>query len=179
MKLIVLYGPPASGKLTIARELAARTGYKLLHNHQTFDLLEPVFGAYHPEFAPLLNRLRLEIVRTAAAAGLDGLILTHVYGPEEAGFMQALDQAAAGDGHQARFVRLTVHPDELGRRVVHPARREFKKLATAVELRRLMADWDVTREVPGLVSLTIDNTHLSAAEVADQLMEQLRLPFLR
>jgi hypothetical protein len=39
MKLTFIYGLPATGKLTIAVELAAMTGYKLFHNHLVVDLL--------------------------------------------------------------------------------------------------------------------------------------------
>lgn len=40
MKLLFIYGPPASGKLTVAREPAALTGYRLFHNHLVVDALE-------------------------------------------------------------------------------------------------------------------------------------------
>ena len=43
MKLIALYGPPGVGKLTIARVLAKTTGYKVLHNHLTIELLCALF----------------------------------------------------------------------------------------------------------------------------------------
>ena len=42
MKLIVLYGPPAAGKYTIAKAVAEKTGYKLFHNYLTVDLLKSV-----------------------------------------------------------------------------------------------------------------------------------------
>ena len=35
-KLIFIYGPPADGKLTTARELEKVTGYKLVHNQKVF-----------------------------------------------------------------------------------------------------------------------------------------------
>ena len=41
MHFVFVFGPPAVGKMTVGRELAARTGYKLLHNHMT---VEPVLG---------------------------------------------------------------------------------------------------------------------------------------
>ena len=43
MKLILLYGPPAVGKLTIAKEIARLTGFKLFHAHLTSDLVEAIF----------------------------------------------------------------------------------------------------------------------------------------
>ena len=33
MKLIIIHGPPAAGKLTTANEIAAATGFKVFHNH--------------------------------------------------------------------------------------------------------------------------------------------------
>jgi shikimate kinase len=175
MKLIFLYGPPAVGKLTVARELAARTGYKVFHNHQTFDLLEPVFGAYHPHFAPLLNRVRLEVIRTAAVAGFDGLIVTHVYGPEEAKFVKKVDAIVRRHDGQAHFVQLSAHPEALAHRVVDPSRHEFKKLRSTAELHQLMADWDVTQTIPDLNSLTIDTTDFAPEQVADQITQALGL----
>ena len=43
MRLIFIYGLPAVGKLTVAKELAAKTGYKLFHNHLVVDLLISTF----------------------------------------------------------------------------------------------------------------------------------------
>jgi len=42
MKLVFIYGPPASGKLTVARELATLTGYRLFHNHLIVDAVAAV-----------------------------------------------------------------------------------------------------------------------------------------
>ena len=39
MKLVFIWGPAASGKLTIARVLAAQTGITLFHNHLVVDAL--------------------------------------------------------------------------------------------------------------------------------------------
>ncbi len=43
MQLVFLYGPPGVGKYTIGLELAARTGFRLLHNHLTVNLVSAVF----------------------------------------------------------------------------------------------------------------------------------------
>lgn len=56
MKLIVLYGPPAAGKYTIAKAVAEKTGYKLFHNHLTVDLLKSVFEFGTPDFFGLVKK---------------------------------------------------------------------------------------------------------------------------
>ncbi|MBA2608364.1 MAG: hypothetical protein H0U92_05475 [Actinobacteria bacterium] len=40
---VVIYGPPAAGKLTVAREVSERYGYALLDNHVTFDFALRLF----------------------------------------------------------------------------------------------------------------------------------------
>jgi len=42
MKLVILYGPPATGKLTLAKEISKKLGYKIFDNHQTMDFLNSV-----------------------------------------------------------------------------------------------------------------------------------------
>jgi shikimate kinase len=36
-RLVFLYGPPAVGKLTVARAMAVRERFRILHNHLTID----------------------------------------------------------------------------------------------------------------------------------------------
>jgi len=38
MQLVIIFGPPAVGKMTVGRALAERTGFKLFHNHMTSKL---------------------------------------------------------------------------------------------------------------------------------------------
>ena len=56
MILVFLYGPVASGKLTIARELAARTGFALFHNHLVVDAVMAVFPFGSESFVRLRER---------------------------------------------------------------------------------------------------------------------------
>ena len=52
MQLVFIHGAPAVGKLTVARELAALTGFRLFHNHLTVDLAGSVFSASFPALNP-------------------------------------------------------------------------------------------------------------------------------
>jgi hypothetical protein len=76
MKLIFIYGSPAVGKLTVAKELASITGYKISHNHLTFDLASSLFDPFSRPFGVLCEELRLKTFEIAARCGLEGMIFT-------------------------------------------------------------------------------------------------------
>ena len=61
MKLIFLYGLPATGKLTVAMELAAMTGFRHFHNHLVVDLLLSVFDFGSPPFVALREDIWLSV----------------------------------------------------------------------------------------------------------------------
>lgn len=39
MKLVIITGPHAVGKMTVGQELERLTGLKLFHNHMTIDIV--------------------------------------------------------------------------------------------------------------------------------------------
>lgn len=44
MKLLVLFGPPAVGKMTIGKAIEDRSDFKLFHNHMVMDGIMRLFG---------------------------------------------------------------------------------------------------------------------------------------
>lgn len=62
MKLILIYGSPAVGKLTTANEIAKLTGFKVFHNHLTIDAVKPVFEFGSKSFWKLVHLFRIETV---------------------------------------------------------------------------------------------------------------------
>jgi broad-specificity NMP kinase len=81
MNLLFLYGPPGVGKLTVARELAARTNYKLFHNHLTVDLVYAVFDFKTRPFIELRDKIWMMVFQKAKEEKVAGLIFT--FAPEE------------------------------------------------------------------------------------------------
>ncbi len=57
MHFVFVFGPPAVGKMTVGRALAARTGYKLLHNHMTVEPVLEIFAFGSPPFGRLVSRV--------------------------------------------------------------------------------------------------------------------------
>jgi hypothetical protein len=131
MKLIFIYGLPASGKFTVATELAAITGYKLFHNHLTVDLLLPVFEFGSPPFVALREQIWLSVFEQACRAGLPGLIFT--FAPEPTvppGFIQSVLDTLDREGGEVRFIELLCPLEELKLRIDSPSRRNFQKLTS-------------------------------------------------
>ncbi len=62
MRFIFLHGLPGVGKLTVATELAKRTGFRVFHNHLAVDLVESLFEFGSLPFVELRGKLRLKVV---------------------------------------------------------------------------------------------------------------------
>ncbi|MGI9106089.1 MAG: AAA family ATPase [Pyrinomonadaceae bacterium] len=79
MNFIVIFGPPAVGKMTVGYELAKLTGWRLFHNHMTIDLVLNFFEFGQPQFHRLVSDFRRRIFEETAASELPGLIFTFVW----------------------------------------------------------------------------------------------------
>ena len=62
MKLVIIYGPPATGKLTVANELAKITKFKIFHNHLTVDLLNSLLEFGTDSYFNFSDKIRLELL---------------------------------------------------------------------------------------------------------------------
>ena|SRR3989344_459221 len=171
MKLIVLYGPPAVGKLTVARELAKLTGLTIFHNHLTVDFLDPLIGYGTKGFFKLLNRIRLDVLETASKNNNHpGFILTWVYAKgEDDDFVKEVTETVEGNGGMIYWIRLFCDEAELMKRVTQPSRHEFGKITTAEGLKKNLEEADLTAAVPGERSLEIDTTNLLPIEAAKKI----------
>lgn len=57
--LVVIFGPPASGKAAIGAALCERTGFRLFHNHMTAEPVAALFGWGTRQFTQRAAELRL------------------------------------------------------------------------------------------------------------------------
>jgi hypothetical protein len=176
MVLVFLYGPPAVGKLTVAKELAALTGYKVFHGHLTFDLAHALFEPFTPPFGALCTELRLKTIEMAAQYDLAGMVFTYCYAyPSDTPFVERVRDTVASAGGEICFVQLLCDVPELKRRVVAPDRRAFRKLDNAPGLEAALVRWDLYTPIPDSDTLSIDNTHLAPAQVAARIVKHFSL----
>lgn len=79
MKLVLLFGPQAVGKMTVGEQLARLTGLKLFHNHMTIELVSHFFSYGTATGKRLVNLFRQAIFEEVAKSELEGLIFTYVW----------------------------------------------------------------------------------------------------
>ncbi|WP_129794256.1 AAA family ATPase [Sphingosinicella sp. CPCC 101087] len=178
MKLIFLFGPAASGKLTIARQISARTGLPVFHNHLVVDALLALFPFGSDPFVRLRERFWIDAF-DAAAKEKTSFIFTFAPEPTvDPAFPEQVRTLVEGAGGQVHFVRLTVPPEEQERRLVDPSRREFAKLKSVDLLRELRAKFDIGACEAAMPQpeLIVDTTAWAPPEAAGLIVERLGLP---
>jgi AAA domain len=109
MKLIVIFGPSAVGKMTVGHELGKLTGFKLFHNHVTLDLVSQYFDWCDQKFKRLVAEFRTRIMEEVATSNLRGLIFTYVWALNMAEDKIEIDKYASifeKSGGEVYFVEL-------------------------------------------------------------------------
>ena len=178
-KLILIYGPPAVGKLTVANNLAEKTGFKLFHNHLTVDLVLSLYEFGTSKFTDLNMEIKYRIVEEAAKNNIN-LIMTLVYGVEtikgssEDEFIEGLIKIEEKYGGEIIFVKLTCAKEERMKRVLDESRKSFKKIKDPKVLERVEKDCNLDGVISFVDSLVIDNTNLPADKTADKIIERIK-----
>jgi hypothetical protein len=187
MRLLLIIGPPAVGKMTVGRAVADRSSFRLFHNHHTIEMLLDVFDYGTPAFRTLNSEFRRRVMEEAAASGAD-LIFTFVWGLDTAAEADYLERLVAPyDGHIA-VVELVADLDTRLVRNRTEHRLAEKKSKRDVEwsdanVLELEAEHRMTSS-PGLDApgeqllarwphLVVDNTDLSADETAERILAWL------
>ncbi len=175
MKLIVIYGPPASGKYTVAHALAEKTGYKLFHNHLTIDLLKSVFTFGTPEFFRLSQNMRLDIFEEAAKQNIPGIIFTYVYEKDtDDHFIHDLLERVTKHGGDVQFIQLFCEKETLLRRVKEESRKQFQKVKSEEGLLKALESGDMVSTIPFGNTTKIDNTNLSVEETLQKVIAAIK-----
>lgn len=178
MNLVFLHGPPASGKLTIARELAALTGYRVFHNHLTVDAVSAVFDFGTGSFVELRERIWLAVFREAARSGVS-LIFT--FAPERTvrpTFVPETVAAVEAEGGRVLFAELTCPVEELELRMTDRSRDAFGKLRSVALFQELQAQDAFAYPPMPESGLRIDTSLMSPSAAALRVAAFFALPEL-
>jgi hypothetical protein len=182
MQFVVIFGPPAVGKMTVGYALAQQTGLKLFHNHMTIELVLNFFPFGHPQFGKLIGEFRRRILEEVAASDLPGLIFTYVWALDDQGDKTELDAYCTifrQHGGQVYFVELEATLDERLKRnrtefrlAQKPSKRNFARsqdnLLDAETRYKLNSTNDFFYQEN---YIKVDNTNLSAVDTSKVIIE--------
>lgn len=182
MKFVIIFGPPAVGKMTVGFELARLTGLRLFHNHMTIDLVLNFFDFGEPQFHELVAEFRRRVFEEVAASDLPGLIFTFVWGLELESDRKYIEKSCAifrEKGAEVYFVELEadleirLERNKTEFRLAQKApKRNIEKskehlLETEKHKMNTSDDFFYTENY-----LKIDNTNLSAFDAASVIIEK-------
>lgn len=186
MKLVVIFGPHAVGKMTVGQELSKLTGLKLFHNHMTIDVVSDIFESMPSERSRLTDLFREEIFRAFAPSGEYGMIFTYMWAfdaREDWDYMDHVESIFKNCGAEVYYAELCADYDlriernkTENRLLNKPTKRNLEKSEHL--FRTLEAKYRLN-SLPGEIQkehyILIDNTHLSPAAAAQMIREAFQL----
>lgn len=173
MKLILLYGPPASGKLTIAEKLSKLTGIPLFHNHLSRDLVEALYGSNFKSHYALIDTIRYEVIDYCAKQG-DDLIFTYVYegGEGDDGDIRRFIEIVEKYHGKIMFVELSADRNDLIARTNSDSRKSHGKLVDPIKMTKITQNMDKFR-IPYVTPLRINTSDINPDTAVATIIDKM------
>lgn len=187
MKLIIIFGPQAVGKMTVGQELEKITGLKLFHNHATMEAISNIFPITSDANRRLKTKFRLEIFKEVVKSDLEGLIFTYLWRLEEdhnAKFINQLTNIFENANWEVYFVELAADQKErLERNKTENRLKHKPSKKDLVKSEESLVYFDKTYKMntekgEGFEDknyVKINNTKLSPQEVAEKIKKEFKL----
>lgn len=183
MKLLLLIGNGAVGKMTVGQELMKQTDLRLFHNHMTIEPVLDIFGSFH---VSAILQMREIIFREFAKSDNYGMIHTVMWAfdaPEDWEYIHHVVEIFEAEGAEIYCVELVapqeirLQRNETENRLQHkPSKRDL-----AASRERVLAMDRQHRfesnpgEIPIENYLRIDNSDLAPDVVAAMIREHFNL----
>lgn len=183
MKLVILIGNAAVGKMTVGQALMKVTDLRLFHNHMTIEPVIEIFGYFSGK---TINRLRSVIFEEYAASQNYGMIFTYMWAfdmQSDWEYIEYVTNLFKQNGADVYYVELVTSQEVRLQRNVTENRLHHKASKKDIEIsnQRLLNDDHKYRcvshegEIPFENYLRIDNTHLAPDAVADMIKAHFNL----
>ena len=183
--LIVICGPHAVGKMTVAESLRDKLRYNMMMNHDSIELSDRIFGFATPAQKELNECIREKTFEMAVKHNVD-LIFTYVCAfdePEEKTYLTQLKDLFEHNGGRFFFVELFADIETRLARNETPHRMERKPSKRDVSWSRAnlldgAAKYRLNSnegEIWFANHLKIDNTRLEPDQVADIVISKFQL----
>lgn len=183
--LIIICGPQAVGKMTVAESLRDKLKYNMMMNHDSIEVSDKIFGFGTPAQKEFNAVFREKAFELAIKHNVD-LIFTYVCAfemPQERVYLSKVADLFIASGGEFYFVELSASLEARLERNETPHRMERKaskrdtvwsraNLLSTVERHRLNSN---DGEIWFKNHIKIDNTSLCPDEVADTIIEKFKL----
>lgn len=174
MKLVILIGNAAVGKMTTGQALMDITKLRLFHNHMTIEPVIKIFGYFNGE---VIKEWRDSVFDAYAKSDAYGLIFTYMWAFDQQSdhdYIKRLHDKFKNNGAEVYFVELVTNQEtRLARNITDFRLQEkaSKRDLEASKQRLLDADQQYRLEsYDGEITyqnyIKIDNTNLSSEQVA-------------
>ena len=174
MKLLFIYGPPASGKLTIAEKISERTAIPLFHNHLSRDLVKDIYKDKLSENYKLVDRIRFDVLDYCSKNDTD-LIFTYVYaGSDDDDNVRKFIKTIEDNNGEVLFIELSASQDDLIARVDNESRKRYKKLTDPEIMKEITQDMSIY-SIPFIKALKINTSLISPDDIASAVIETYQL----
>ncbi|MDE6240867.1 MAG: AAA family ATPase [Anaeroplasmataceae bacterium] len=183
MKLVLLFGDCAVGKMTVGQELCKITDLRLFHNHMTIELVLEVFGSFHQD---AILKLRDVVFEEFSKTDNYGMVFTFMWAfdeQEDWDIVRKITETFEKVNADIYYVELDASLEVRLERNKTENRLKSKASKRNLELSesRLLNDYKKHRcisnenELPFKNYLRIDNTNLEPDVVAKMIKEKFSL----
>ena len=184
MKLLLLFGNTAVGKMTVGQELTKITPLRLFHNHMMIEPVLEVFGEFRPD---VIQKLRFTVLEEFGKTDNYGLICTYMMAfdvPQEYAYLEKI-KAALGIPEEDVYYAELVAPQSIRlerNRTENRLKHKASKRDIAASDARLIRDDENYRmeSLPGEISspnyIRIDNSSLSPEQAARMIKARFQFP---
>lgn len=181
MKLVLIIGAGASGKMTVGQALMRKTGLRLFHNHMMIEPVIDIFGTFNGQ---AVNRLREVVFEEFLRSDLPGMIFTYMWAfdmPSDRSYIEALaarfDEVYCVELVAPQEVRLQRNRTE--NRKAHKASKRNSDFSESL-IRREDANYRLVSE-PGEIPfpyLRLENADMSPEAAAERIVAAFGLKVL-
>lgn len=182
MKLVIITGPHAVGKMTVGQELAKITGLKLFHNHMSIDVVSGLFENMPAERSRLTALFREEVFKAYSKSDEYGMIFTYMWAFDSQAdwdYIQHVEGLFKAHGAEVYYVELEadynlrLERNKTENRLLNKSTKRDIEKSEAL-FRRLEGKYRLN-SLPGEIQkqhyLRIDNTHMEPDEAARKIKE--------
>lgn len=173
MQLVFIFGPTASGKLTVAREVSRLTGFKLFPDHLAVDLVNSVFDSGMRPYVRIREWAWMEVLREAVHMNLSLVFTFKPQATIRTSFISHACVVIERLGGDIVFVELTCPEPVIESRIENADRQALHKLASVDEYRRQRDQGAFQFRTMPTPALRIDTSECSAQDAATRIVTLL------